>query len=428
VTTRPLHAVVLPPADAAARLLDALPAALDGTGPALLPLDPELPRARLAALLEAFAPTAVETTDGLERCPAPRSPNEVHRREPGVAPEVALVIATSGSTGQPKGAQLSGAALLASARASMRRIGAGPGQRWLCCLPTFHIAGIGVLVRSLLAGTVPVVADRLDAGALAASGCAHVSLVPTQLRRMLDAGADLAALSTILLGGAAIPAGLLDEARAAGARVITSYGMSETCGGCVYNGMPLDEVQVDIGPGHRIRVAGPVLFSGYRLRPDLSAQARDGRWFVTSDLGSIGPSGELLVRGRADDVINTGGEKVVAAEVEAALVTCAGVRAVAVVGRPDREWGEAVTAFVVPADPLSPPDLPDIREAVRQRLPAHAVPAVLMLVPDLPMLPSGKPDREALRARAVTAAPLPISPSGARQMGAREQHGNNSPC
>jgi O-succinylbenzoic acid--CoA ligase len=428
VTTRPLHAVVLPPADAAARLLDALPAALDGTGPALLPLDPELPRARLAALLDAFAPTAVETADGLERCPAPGSPNQVSRPAPGVAPEVALVIATSGSTGQPKGAELSATALLASARASMRRIGAGPGQRWLCCLPTFHIAGIGVLVRSLLAGTTPVVAGRLDAGLLAGAGCAHVSLVPTQLRRMLDAGADLGALSSILLGGAAIPAGLLEEARAAGGRVITSYGMSETCGGCVYNGMPLDDVQVDIGPGNRIRVAGPVLFSGYRLRPDLTARARDGGWFVTSDIGSIGPSGELQVRGRADDVINTGGEKVVAAEVEAALATCAGVRAAAVVGRPDREWGEAVTAFVVPADPSSPPELPDIRRQVRERLPAQAVPAALILVPDLPMLPSGKPDREALRARAASAMQLPLSqPAAGGQMGAREQHGNNSP-
>jgi o-succinylbenzoate---CoA ligase len=423
VTNRPLHAVVLPPARAAARLLDLLPAALDGTGPALLPLDPELPRGRLTALLNAFAPSAIETAEGLERCPGTRSPNS----DRGVAPEVALVIATSGSTGQPKGSELAGTALLASAHASMRRLGARPGERWLCCLPTFHIAGIGVLVRSLLAGTTPVVISRLDAAALAASGCSHVSLVPTQLRRMLEARADLAALSTILLGGAAIPAGLLEQAAAAGARIITSYGMSETCGGCVYNGMPLDDVQVDIGPGDRIRVAGPVLFAGYRLRPDLTAQARDGQWFVTSDIGSIGPSGELVVRGRADDVINTGGEKVVAAEVEAALAACAGVRASAVVGCPDREWGEVVTAVVVPADPSSPPALPDIRRQVREHLPAHAVPAALMVVADLPMLPSGKPDREKLKARAAQSARPSLSGSAAGQTGAREQHGNNSP-
>jgi O-succinylbenzoic acid--CoA ligase len=234
-------------------------------------------------------------------------------------------------------------------------------------------------------------------------------MVPTQLRRMVNANANLGALGTILLGGAAMPPGLLDEARAAGGRIITSYGMSETCGGCVYNGMPLDEVLIEIGPGGRIKVAGPVVFSGYRLRPDLTALARDGRWFVSSDIGSIAPSGELLVRGRADDVINTGGEKVVAAEVEAALATCTGVREAVVVGRPDQEWGEAVTAVIVPADPSAPPVLPDIRRRARQLLPAHAVPAALVLVPELPMLPSGKPDREALRALAAQEAQRAIS-------------------
>jgi o-succinylbenzoate---CoA ligase len=423
VTIRPLHAVVLPPADAASRLLDLLPAALDGSGPALLPLDPGLPGARLAALLDAFAPSAIETADGLERRAAPLG----GAAPPGVDPDVALVIATSGSTGQPKGTELSGRALLASARASMQRAGAGPGERWLSCLPTFHIAGLGVLVRSLLAGTAPVVVSRPEAAALTACGCVHVSLVPTQLRRMLDARADLTAFSTILLGGAAIPAGLLDEAAAAGARIITSYGMSETCGGCVYNGMPLDDVRVAIGPGDRIRVAGPVLFAGYRLRPDLTAQARDGQWFVTSDIGSIGPSGELVVRGRADDVINTGGEKVVAGEVEAALAACTGVRACAVVGRPDPEWGEVVTAVVVPADASSPPALPDIRRQIREHLPAHAVPAALMLARELPMLPSGKPDREALRAQATQATRSALSRSVGCPVGAREQHGNISP-
>ena len=323
MTTRPLHAVLLPPDDARGRMPEALAAALDGTGPAILPLDPALPRARLAALLDAFAPSVIETEHGPERFVRPRPGAGA---APGVAPDTALVIATSGSTGPPKGTELTAAALLASAAASLRRVGAGPGERWLCCLPVFHIAGIQVLVRSLLAGADPVIAGRLEPGALAASGCAHVSVVPTQLRRLLDAGDDLAAAKTILLGGAAPPPGLVDAARAAGGQVITTYGMSETSGGCVYNGMPLDDVSVGISPGGRIRIAGPVLFSGYRLRPDLTAQARDGRWFVTSDIGSIGPSGELLVRGRADDVINTGGEKVVAAEVEAALGNCAGVR------------------------------------------------------------------------------------------------------
>jgi len=396
VTSRPLHAVLPGGPGAGERVLGALEAALAGTGPAILPLDPALPRPRLAALLEAFAPSAVETAEGTERYrPA--------RPAPGVGPDTALVIATSGSTGQPKGTELSAAALLASARASLRRIGARPGERWLCCLPVFHIAGIQVLVRSLVAGAAPVIDGRLGPGALAASGCAHVAVVPTQLRRLADAGADLSAVATILLGGAAVPPGLLADARAAGGRVITTYGMSETSGGCVYDGIALDDVSVEIGPDGRIRIAGPVLFSGYRLRPDLTAQARDGRWFVTSDLGEIGPSGALRVRGRADDVIITGGEKVVAAEVEAALATCAGVADAAVVGRPDAEWGEVVTAVVVPADLSAPPPLAEIRAHVRDRLPGYAAPAALLVVPELPLLPSGKPDREALRARAAAA-------------------------
>jgi o-succinylbenzoate---CoA ligase len=419
VTSRPLHAVLLPPADAAACLLEALPAALDGTGPALLPLDPALPRPRLAELLRAFAPTAIQTSDGLERYAGPGLSSG---QPPAAGPDTALVIATSGSTGQPKGTELSGSALMASARAALRRLGAADGGRWLCCLPTFHIAGLGVLVRSLLAGTTPVVVDRLEAGALARSGCAHVSMVPTQLRRMLDTSADLSAARTILLGGAAIPHGLLEEALAAGGHVITSYGMSETCGGCVYNGMGLDDVAVDIGPGDRIRIAGPVLFSGYWRRPDLTAQARDGRWFVTSDIGSIGPSGELHVRGRADDLIITGGEKVVAAEVEAVLASCAGVREAAVVGRPDREWGELVTAVVVPEDPSAPPALPGIRAHVRARMPAYAAPAALVLLERMPMLPTGKPDRQALRARADGAA----GAGGNADEGGSRAHDNNT--
>ena len=406
MTTRPLHAVLLGPQAAARRLLELLPAALDGTGPALLPLDPGLPPARLAGLVEAFAPSVIETADGLQRpavaaAPGPGAADAAGGA--GAGEQTAVVIATSGSTGRPKGAELSGAALLASARASLARIGARPGQRWLCCLPVFHMAGLGVLVRSLLAGIDPVVADRVDAQALAGSGCAHVSLVPTQLRRLLDAGAPVSALRTILLGGAAPPAGLAGEAAAAGARVVTTYGMSETCGGCVYDGLPLDGVMIattsdgDRAGGGRIRISGPVLFSGYRGRPDLTAAAMDGAWFVTSDLGTVGDGGRLTVRGRADDVIVTGGEKVVAGEVAALLETCPGVREAAVVGRPDAEWGERVTAVIVPDNPAQPPTLDLLCRHVRERLPRYALPRELVLRGALPMLPSGKPDLETLR-------------------------------
>jgi o-succinylbenzoate---CoA ligase len=392
VTSRPLHAVQFPPS-AGERMLAALAAALDGSGPAILPLDPGLPEPALACTLEAFAPATIETTAGTSTVrvsPGRGSP-------PVLADETAVVIATSGSTGVPKGVQLSAAALFASAAASLGRIGAGPGERWLCCLPTSHISGIGVLVRSLLAGTDPVLVPAVSPDVLAASGCAHVSLVPTQLRRLLDAGGAPGLVKTVLLGGAAAADSLLAEAGAAGWRVITTYGMSETCGGCVYAGVPLDNVHVRLGSRGQIEIAGPVLFSGYLGQPRVTAAALADGWFQTSDLGQWRADGRLDVRGRADDVINTGGEKVVPGEVEAVLGTCEGVADVVVVGLPDPEWGEAVTAFVVPADPGGPPQLDRLRSAVREVLPAGAAPKNLVFVPEFPLLPSGKPDRAALR-------------------------------
>lgn len=400
VTGRPLHALLLPP-DTAGRLSEALAAALDGSGPAILPLDPGLPQSRLTALLGTLAPTAVETPDGIERwARAHPPPGADPGTVAGVPEEVAVVIATSGSTGQPKGVQLSAAALLHSARASLDRIGARPGERWLCPLPTSHIAGLGILVRSLAAGSDPVVAERLDpANAdFAALGCAHVSLVPTQLRRLLAAGADLTPLRTVLLGGAAIPPGLLESARAAGARVVTTYGMSETCGGCVYDGIPLTGVSARLNSTGRIEISGPVVFSGYRSDPALTAGVMNDGWFVTSDIGELDGAGRLTVRGRADDMINSGGEKVAPAEVAAVLETCPAVREAAVIGEPDPDWGERVTAVIVPADPQAPPALDDLRSWIRARMPAHAAPRTLILVPQIPLLPSGKPDRAALRA------------------------------
>jgi len=405
VGSRPLHAVLLPPQAAGGRLLDALAAAIDGTGPALLPLDPALPRRRLDELLTAFAPVSIETAEDSGRKALGRSGTAA---SPGVADDVAVVLATSGSTGVPKGAELSGAALQACARASLARLGALPGERWLCCLPTHHISGLGILVRSLVAGSTPVLSARLDADVVASAvagsgrraqaetGCGYLSVVPTQLRRLLDAGAPLMQFRAILLGGAAIPPGMLDEAAAAGARVVTTYGMTETCGGCVYDGVPLDDVLVADTADGRIKISGPVLFSGYRLAPELTAAALHDGWFVTSDLGRFGADGRLRIRGRADDVINSGGEKVVAGQVEDALRGCPAVRDAAVVGTPDPHWGERVTALVIPADPADPPSLERIREQVSARLPRYAAPQALLLVTEIPLLPSGKPDRQLL--------------------------------
>jgi len=402
---RSLHAVLVE--HTSPRLVELLAAALDGSGPAILPLDGGLPRARLAELITAFAPDTVEDTDGVTTA---RSGQKT-----GVTESTAVIIGTSGSTGAPKGVELSAAALLHSARASLTRVDARPGQRWLCCLPATHIAGVQVLVRSLVSGTEPVLATRADAATVAGSGCAHVSLVPVQLQRLLadqsrqsDISTPLAGFASVLLGGAAAPQSLLDEARAAGVPVVTTYGMTETCGGCVYDGWPLDGVMVRVGSGGtdpsvsggtggaalasgRIWIRGPVLFSRYRGGVAGTEVVHDG-WFRTGDLGQVDASGRLTVRGRTDDVINTGGHKVVPGEVAAVLGTCPGVLDVAVVGQPDAEWGERVIAVVVPADRADPPTLELLRLHVRQRLPRYASPSRVVIVDAVPMLQSGKHD------------------------------------
>lgn len=401
VPTRPVHALLFPPGPP---LFDALRRALDGEGPAVLPLAPDLPAAALQAALDTLRPTHVVTPDGV-------------RRRPDGAPaadDTAVIIATSGTTGRPKGVELTAAALRASAAASLRRMGARPGDRWLCCVPTSHIAGVQVLVRALESGVEPVIHPRFspaDVLAVMAGAPHHLSVVPTQLRRLYDHiagqggahGADMSGFGTILLGGAAAPPGLLREVSAAGARVFTTYGMSETCGGCVYDGEPLYNVDLKIGDDGRIRIRGPVLFSGYRLRPDLTAECLDDGWFVTSDYGELA-DGRLRVLGRADDVVVTGGQKVVTGAVAALLAEHDAVKEVAVVGRPDPEWGERVVAVVVPADPAAPPLLDELRAFCKERLPAYAAPRDLEIVPALPLLPNGKPDLAALRAGPHTAS------------------------
>ncbi|MFI7226558.1 AMP-binding protein [Nonomuraea angiospora] len=370
---RPLHAIVQPPGPA---LYTAIRDALSGEGPAVLPLAPGQSEAAVAALRPTHAGGAL-LSDG-----------------EGVPSGVAVVIATSGSTGAPKGVLLSAAALRASAAASLRRVGAAKGERWLCCLPVSHIAGLQVLVRALLSESEPIIHARFDPQEVLGSGADHVSLVPTQLHRLVELGADLSVFRTILLGGAAPRPGLLERARDLGARIVTTYGMSETCGGCVYDGRPLDNVEVKIGEDGLVRIAGAVLFSGYRFG---AADPFDGDWFRTSDLGEMA-GGRLRVLGRADDVINTGGEKVVAAAVAEVLGTHPEVADVAVIGTPDAEWGELVTAIVVAANPDTPLTLPQLRAFCRDKLPPHAAPRSLRLVPQLPLLPNGKTDFVRLRA------------------------------
>lgn len=357
--------------------------AVDGSPEAIADLAATLGRA-----LEGRGPAAL---------PATGDPGPV-----GDAGDAALVIATSGSTGRPKLVALSAAALRASAAASAERLG-GPG-RWLLALPAQHVAGAQVVVRSVLTGTVPVVQDvrggfRPDAFAAAArrlgAGRRYTSLVPTQLARLLDGGgAGLDALrgfAAILVGGAALPVELGSRAATCGVRVVTTYGMSETAGGCVYDGTPLDGVSVEIDDG-RIVLGGPTLADGYLGLPDETAAAfRDGR-FRTSDLGRL-VDGRLEVLGRLDDVIVTGGEKVAPAAVERVLTAQPGVRAACVVGVPDPEWGQAVAAALV-VEPGTDPGA--AAAAVRAELGRHAVPRRVLLIDGIPQRGIGKPDRAAV--------------------------------
>jgi O-succinylbenzoic acid--CoA ligase len=293
---------------------------------------------------------------------------------------------------------LTAAALAASAAATERRLG-GPG-RWLLALPVTHVAGLQVVMRALRAGSAPVPAGEDFAAGTAALGPGRrfTSLVPTQLRRLLAAGpATLDALrsyTAVLLGGAAPPAGLVATARAAGVPVVVTYGMSETCGGCVYDGVPLDGVSVELAEGDRIRLGGPVLAAGYRLRPELSRRVFAGGRFVTGDVGRL-TSGRLTVLGRADDVLVTGGEKVAPAAVADALAEHPAVAEAAVVGVADPEWGQRVVAVVVLRAGAGL-TLAEARSQVAGRVSRAAAPRELRVVDALPLLASGKLDRRAL--------------------------------
>ncbi len=335
---------------------------------------------------------------GSEQPPPPRDPG------PGQ-----VVVTTSGSTGQPKWVQLSARALAASAAAAHARLG-GPG-RWLLALPCQHVAGLQVLIRAALAGSRPAVLDMRNGfdpaafGAAAAQlvreseGRCYTALVPTQLARLLETGPEaLVCFDAVLLGGAAAPDRLLQQARAAGVRVVTTYGMTETAGGCVYDGWPLDGTRIRVDGAGNIELAGPMLATGYLDAPEETAAAfRDG-WFRTSDLGRLDARGRLQVLDRADDVVITGGLNVAPADVEAVLTGLPGVAAACVVGLPDPEWGERVTAAVVAADPGRPPDPAALRAAARRLLTGAQAPKEIVLFDALPLRGVGKPDRSAVRA------------------------------
>ena len=368
----------MPTGAAVGEVLPHLRAALEGNGPAWLPI-----------------PTG-------DRRESHRLSSALRPGEP-IDDEVALVVTTSGTTGVPKGAMLSSSALRASGDATHERLG-GPGQ-WLLALPTHHIAGVQVLLRSIQAGSDPVVLDVTGGflpGGLATAVSAmtgprrYTSLVPTQLIKALDDPVGVEALTqldAVLVGGAATPKPVLDRARAAGITVVRTYGMSETCGGCVYEGVPLRGAKVRIEDG-RVLLGGDMLAKGYRGLPDHPAFAEPG-WFRTDDAGTF-DDGVLTIRGRLDEAILTGGLLVIPQVVEAVLATHPAISEVVVLGLPDTRLGQRVAVAVVP-NPGTVPTLDELRAHVIAELDPIAAPRELVLIEEVPMRGPGKPNRLQLR-------------------------------
>ncbi|WKG06418.1 o-succinylbenzoate--CoA ligase [Mycolicibacterium sp. HK-90] len=338
--------------------------------------------------------------------------------------DIAVVISTSGTTGRPKGAMLTARALRASAESTHARLG-GNG-RWLLALPAHHIAGLQVLVRSALAGTAPVSlspsfdpSDLPSAVAALGSGRRYASLVAVQLDKSLRdpaAAAALADLDAVLIGGGPMPAGVAERARAAGVNVVRTYGMSETAGGCVYDGIPLDGVKVRLAgvapattsnTAERIVLGGVTVANGYRnpvrtrgahgsADPDPFAEPG---WFRTDDLGAVDDSGVLRVLGRVDDAVSTGGLTVLPQLVESALAGHPAIADCAVFGVPDQRLGQRVVTALVLAPGAVAPDVAELRAWVAQTLDATAAPREVHIVDELPRRGIGKLDRRLLAER-----------------------------
>lgn len=326
---------------------------------------------------------------------------------PVTEPDAAAIVATSGSTGQPKGVVLSRAAMTASAEATHERLG-GPG-RWLLALPGHYVAGLMVLARAVIAD-LPVCDVGTDLSGLAqaverpGNERCYVSLVPTQLTRALRDAALTAALvrtDAVLLGGGPATPDLVDRAQQAGIRVVTTYGMSETCGGCVYDGYPLDGVQLGLAAegarGDRILLGGPTVFSGYRLRPDLTEQTLVDGSVRTNDRGELN-QGRLRVLGRFDDVVVSGGLNIDLAEVEAAARGWPGLGGgdIAVVGVPDADWGTKLVAYAEQGPDAGQLELSRLKGHLDGRIAHPHHPKDLVVLSRLPRTAAGKIDRRQL--------------------------------
>lgn len=402
------------------RLMAALRAALTGDGPAVLPVPTGSTGTSDRATERAHSGREVPLRRALSTGTSTVDPDgggglRGHRDDIGdreVPQRVALVIETSGSTGSPKRVAICTDALLASAAASASALG-GQGQ-WLLALPAHYIAGTQVLVRSIAAETEPVVVpgghfDPVVFAGLAATmtgDLRFVSLVPAQLARLLDAAATDAGIlpvlrrfDGILVGGQAMPARLITRAGHAGLSVRRTYGSSETCGGCVYDGVPIGDTRARIAEDGVLELAGSVLAEGYLGAPELTSAAfrhdvaSAGRWYHTGDLAGI-VDGRISVTGRADHVIISGGEKVLLDAVEAAVRALPGMAGAVVVAAEHEIWGQVPVVLL--AGEVQPVSLEFARAQVVAQLGRAAAPDRIVLIERMLLLASGKPDRQRL--------------------------------
>lgn len=347
-------------------------------GDAIFPLDPRLPAAEAANVISVAKPTAVIEADGQRR-----SLDSGH----AVAAGDALMVATSGTTGHPKAVIHTHDGVRASALATNTALDVNPtSDVWLAVLPPAHIGGLAVITRSLISGVGLIAHERFDAALVPAAvekGATLTALVTRALNQV-----DTTLFRRIIIGGAAPPP---DRPK----NVLATWGMTETGSGCVYDGWPLDGVELRTTDDDEIAIRAPLLFRAYRTRDGEYDARDDDGWFLTGDLGRVEESGRLWVDGRRGDVINTGAEKVWPSRVEPLLATHPSVREVAVVGRPDPEWGHRVVAIIA-VEGTTPPSLAELRDLVKSELPVWHAPKEIEIVQALPRTAIGKVRRGAL--------------------------------
>ena len=346
-------------------------------GDAVLPIDQRLPLTSKKMLLDTMAPSEIIDASFT----ASSLPNGRPMQDGD-----ALVIASSGSTGSPKGIIHTHSSLLAGAQASASRLQLSANDHWLVCIPVSHVGGFSVIARALHTSAALTLHPAFDAAAVEQAqkdGVTHTSLVATALSRI-----DTSLFRTILLGGSSAPDNLPNN-------IITTYGMTETGGGVVYNGQPLDNVEIKIVDAE-IFLRCPMLMRAYR---DDQTISEEGGWYATGDIGEIDNNGKLSVHGRRSDMIITGGENIWPSVVENSLASHPIVNQVVVRGMPDTTWGQRVVAYVVLNDSSQTSEvklLSDLREHVKQTLPAFCAPQQIVVLAEIPRTSLGKVDVQAL--------------------------------